>query len=321
MQLYLLHLDDAFSAQPDFVGSCERGGARHLHAEEEGSAIRLWGKHAALERVSNRLRDTFAAANGAAKDEPKLCFMGSGDFHHVTALLLETTLSQQAEPITVIHFDNHPDWVHQGDGMHCGSWVNRAQAHPAVAKIITIGVTSDDLTNPDWKGANLSLLRDGPLELFPYDHAPSRVRHDYGAGASHRQIDRHIHWQTIEHMGEAAFHKLLLARIPTKNVYITIDKDVLSREDAETNWDQGKMRLGYLLSLLQAIGTNHRIVGADVNGDYSPPYYSGSVWTRLKKHAEIFIDQPHRCVALDKAAALNSASNHALLETLREVMA
>ena len=317
MKLCLLHLDDALVSQRPFMQTCERDSAHQIEAQQIGAEIRLWGKEKQLEYLRTLLGEQFKPAN----DEPQLCFMGSGDFHHVTALLLESTLEKHAGPVTVIHFDNHPDWVKFDNGMHCGSWVNRATSHPKISKVITVGVCSHDLRNPDWKGANLSLLTQGVLELFPYVHKPSKVRHDYGAGASYRQKENHIYWQTISELGEQAFLRTLLPRIQTKNVYITIDKDVLAREDAETNWDQGVMRLPFLLECLRKIGEKHTIIGADVTGDYSIPYYGGGTWTRIKKQVEIFMDQPQALPDLAKASALNGATNHALLEVLSEVMA
>lgn len=317
MQLCLLHLDDALKSQTSFMRACERGEVRHIEAETLGANIRLWGKQAQLDQLRSILAENLLKAG----NDPQLCFMGSGDFHHVTALLLSYALEKQAGPVTVIHFDNHPDWVKYDGGMHCGSWVNRATEHPQIVKVITIGVCSHDLRNPDWKGANLTLLSQGLLELFPYRHEPSRVRSDYGAGASYQQQGKHIHWRTIEEIGEQSFIDMLLPRIKTKNVYITIDKDVLAREDAETNWDQGMMRLPFLLQVLCEIGAHHAIIGADVTGDYSTRNYSGSAWTRLKKRAEIFMDQPRKHPDMAKTSLLNSATNHALLEVLTEVMA
>jgi hypothetical protein len=52
---------------------------------------------------------------------------------------------------------------------------------------------------------------------------------------------------------------------------------VLAREDAITNWDQGCMRMPYLLSLVKEIGKRHSVIGADVTGDYSTPRYSGAI--------------------------------------------
>lgn len=318
MQLCLLHLDDALKTQTDFIATCASDGACEIDLSEAGKGVRLWGRQAELDKISAEIGRQLEKINGST---PKLIFMGSGDFHHITALLLPFALAGSDKPVTVIHFDNHPDWVKFDDGMHCGSWVNRAIANGRVSKVITIGVCSHDLRNPDWKSANLNLLSAGELELFPYNHPPSRVRRDYGSGASYQQKKNHIHWSNIADIGENEFMTKLLARIKTDNVYITIDKDVLDRDDAETNWDQGVMRLPFLLKLLSEIGSRHNIIGADVTGDYSTPRYSGSMARRFLKHAEIFMDQPRSVPDIGKASALNSASNHAILETLAEVMA
>jgi len=317
MQLYLLHLDDALESQPDFLRVCAKSDAHHIRTMEDGGTIRLWGRQTSLDVFRAKL----AQRLGGHQDEATLCFMGSGDFHHVTSLLLATALEKHSGPLTVIHFDNHPDWVTFENGMHCGSWINNALEHPKVEKIITLGVCSHDLRRPEWKGANLSWLSQGLLELYPYDHGPSRVRQDYGAGASFKQANGALHWTTIRAIGEEKFIEHLLSRITTRSVYLTVDKDVLVREDAITNWDQGSMRLPYLLSLIKEISKRHTIVGADVTGDYSTPSYSGTLWTRLRKHAEIFMDQPHGKPDPTKTATINSAANHALLEVLSGAMA
>ncbi|OBZ94923.1 arginase [Pararhizobium polonicum] len=316
MQLLLLHLDDALELQPDFTRACLNAGAGEIQAEEDGRAIRLWGKQKSLNTVADRL----ARAMLRGRKDAHLCFMGSGDFHHVTALLLEVALAKDEKPVTVIHFDNHPDWVHFNGGMHCGSWVNRAVRNPLVHKVITVGVCSSDLHKPEWKGANLSLLSSGDLELFPYDHPPSRVKKQYGSGASYRQDTGALWWNTISAIGEQNFIDRLLSRIETDAVYLTIDKDVLALDDAVTNWDQGRMRLPYLLSLITEIGTRHRIVGADVTGDYSTPAYAGTLWMQVAKRAEILMDQPGRPSDLRLATNINSAANHTLLAVLSEIM-
>jgi arginase family enzyme len=316
VQISLLHLDDALDSQPDFIRACEQAGAQPIRFAEDASNIRLWGKQRTLdnfgEALVKQLTPNFP--------EPRLTFMGSGDFHHVTTFLLASVLESQTNPITVIHIDNHPDWVKFENGMHCGSWINSAIGFRKVEKIITLGVCSQDLRRPERQGANLRLLSRGLLELYPYDHAPSRVKRDYGSGASYEQKNSALHWKTIRQIGEQNFIDHLLSRIKTKAVYLTIDKDVLCMEDAVTNWDQGCMHLPYLLSLIGEIGKRHTIVGADVSGDYSSPRYSGNLWTRLSKHAEILMDQPFRSPDATRAVKINSAANHALLGVLSEVM-
>jgi hypothetical protein len=316
MRLCLLQLDDAFDAQPDFVQTCENVGGQRIRLPKDGRDIRLWGHHAELSAFEEKL---LLLLNGKA--EPRLTFIGSGDFHHVSPLLLASALAQCSEPVTLIHFDNHPDWFRFEKGTHCGSWINRALKRPEVQKIITIGVCSHDLERPETKLANLPLLPQGLLELYPYDHAPSQVDNDYGAGASFEQIGDCLHWKTIRAFGEQNFIEYLLSRVQTEEVYLTIDKDVLAREDAITNWDQGCMRLPYLLSLVKAIGERHRIIGADIIGDYSKRSYSGSLRTRLSKHYEILKERPLGKPDPKKTADVNSAANHVLLAALSEAMA
>jgi arginase family enzyme len=273
MRLTLLHVDDALESQPDFIRACTNADAELIWVAEDASAIRLWGKQQKLDDF----REALVKLLTSDKSEPRLTFMGSGDFHHITTFLVAFALENQSAPITIIHFDNHPDWVKFENGMHCGSWISRALKHPRVEKIITLGVCSHDLRRPERKGANLTLLSQGRLELYPYDHAPSRVKRDYGRGASFEQKDGALHWKTIRSLGERDFTGHLLSRIETQSVYLTIDKDVLAREDAITNWDQGCMRMPYLLSLVKEIGKRHSVIGADVTGDYSTPRYFGAI--------------------------------------------
>ena len=317
MQLLLLHLDDALELQPDFVRACQFAGACQHVDKGTGKVVRLWSKQKALAELG---RDIVRNTPATGKD-PQLCFMGSGDFHHVTALLLDAALERQSVGATLIHFDNHPDWVTFNGGMHCGSWVNSALANRNIQKVITIGVCSSDLRSPERKGANLHWLGEGKLELYPYEHPPSRVLADYGSGASYRQEKGALHWKSISEIGEENFIDRMLSRIRTEAVYLTIDKDVLAADDAVTNWDQGRMRLPYLLALISEIGSRHRIIGADVIGDYSAPNYTGDFRTRLLKKAEIFVDQPHVRPKAETTRNINSAANHALLEVLAEYMA
>ncbi|AGT10401.1 arginase family protein [Paracoccus aminophilus] len=317
MRLQLLHLDDALTGQPHFLARAQAAGAETVEAQELGRLLRLWGRPGELQALKARL----AAGFRWEGERPPLTFYGSGDFHHVAALLLELALDHEPGPVTLLHFDNHPDWVHFTNGMHCGSWVNRALTHPKLAKVVTLGVCSDDLTRPEWKGANLAPLREGRLELFPYAHAPSRVRKSYGAGAGYEQQGKHLYWRNIADEGAEAFLPRLLDRIETEAIYITLDKDVLRPADAVTNWDQGQMSLDELTGFLRALGARHRIIGADVTGDYARPDYAGGLFRRLSKRAEILIDQPRRREAPEAARALNESVNLTLLTLFSEIMA
>ncbi len=49
-------------------------------------------------------------------------------------------------------------------------------------------------------------------------------------------------------------------------VYLSIDLDVMPRQFARTDWDQGNMSPGQLLSEISRIASGHRIIGADICG-------------------------------------------------------
>ena len=312
MRLEVIHLDEGLERQNTLLQKCAESGAAIIEAKEDAKKIRLWGWDHDLARIRERL---------PKRDAPTLSFLGSGDFHHVTALLLEKAAEFASEPFTVIHFDNHPDWVRFRGGMHCGSWVNRALYIPEVAKVITAGVCSRDLQHPEWKGANLDPLRSGKLEMFAYEQSPSVVSGIYGDGAGHWQEGGRLHWSCIAKTGIADFANTLLSRVATDAVYITLDKDVLHRDEAVTNWDQGKMRLDDIIGLVRELGGYHKLIGADVIGDYSPIKYAGGWWPVLKKSGESFIDQPRVTLSAEAIAAKNEAANIRLLDAFTEVMA
>lgn len=53
-------------------------------------------------------------------------------------------------------------------------------------------------------------------------------------------------------------------------VYISIDLDVLSREYARTDWDQGTMTLDELIEAIEEIKKSSRIFGVDICGGLTP---------------------------------------------------
>src|SRR5699024_1945048 len=55
--------------------------------------------------------------------------------------------------------------------------------------------------------------------------------------------------------------------INTKNIYMSIDRDYLSKEVVQTNWDQGDNQLSDLLKVIRFLANHHSLVGADVCGD------------------------------------------------------
>lgn len=52
-------------------------------------------------------------------------------------------------------------------------------------------------------------------------------------------------------------------------IYLSIDLDVLSRDELVTNWDQGQMSMSELEQMISQAALSHRIIGIDICGGTS----------------------------------------------------
>jgi hypothetical protein len=303
MQVHLRILDTDDSVDTDTLTSAAPwASVTRVDLHDLGPALRLWSRRRNIGAARMRI--------GTAPDlRPSITFLGSGDFHHLAALLIERI----PEPFTVLHFDNHPDWVRLAPRWHCGAWVNRVLDLPNVQRVVTIGPCSDDLVNPGRKGGNLPALDSGRLALFPWQHAPSRARRRIADGPGHAWREGRIHWRNLGERQLEDAVRLVLAAVPTSTVWITIDKDVLPKHEALTNWDQGRMPLAVLTAMLRAVGYHKSILGADICGGYSPPRH-----VNLLKRIESKLDQPVRTVADQRRVDDNTHTDRELARTLFE---
>lgn len=302
----ILQLDDALERQPALSRAVLEEGGQVVAARDLGPAMRLWSRSSTLATLRERLGEIAAPACEGA-----LVFAGSGDFHHVSPLLIARAAAAAGEPVTVLHFDNHPDWMRQARGRHCGSWVGEAARLPGVAKVITIGVCSRDIGKKRARAGDLALIGEDRLDLYAWS-APD--------GGDEVSLEGHS-WPTIAALGEAAFIERLAGEIATRAIYLTIDKDVLAAAEAVTNWDQGLASVEFLAAAIGAAAQGRRVVGADVVGDWSSPVYGKGLVTRLLKRGEAFLDQPWQRPELAAANAVNEAVNLRLLGLFTELAA
>ncbi|MBE3570743.1 MAG: arginase family protein [Bacillales bacterium] len=147
-------------------------------------------------------------------------------------------LKEIKEPFTLVLFDHHPDIGfsdESGTLLSCGSWVSYALKHIPLLKKAVI-IGPTSLKNQRTALPNAT--------IFPYN--------------SHRTSS-----------------KMILSAIPTNTVYISIDKDVLKKTDAATNWDQGQMSLASLLHYLQELLQHKNVYGMDICGEakLSPDHF------------------------------------------------
>ena len=303
MHLEILDLDGSVRDLAGDATSPHWQSVRVLELHDLAAKLRLWSSGKTIAEARRRLRDQ------PEFPDPTVTLIGSGDFHHLTPLLLE----RAREPVTVIHFDNHPDWMRLAPRWHCGSWVNQALRLERVARVVTIGPCSDDLAWPGLKGGNLPALASGRLRLFPWLRTPSRVMRPIPNGASYHCVANHLVWNNLAEMSPEQAARTILAQIATDAVWLTIDKDVLPEDETVSNWDQGQMPLRSVLRLIEAIGRKHRIAGADICGEYAPPGFDNA----LKKW-EVRRDQPRRAPPDAATLARNAEATRQLLSTIEQ---
>lgn len=304
MRIRLVDLDgnEAIAAAAAELGD----GAQRLDCRDLGPRLRLWATRSAVAEFAERLE----AAGPPPGGGPVVTLLGSGDYHHLTAVLL----ARVHEPFTLIHFDNHPDWVRLAPRHHCGSWVNRALEIESVVRVVTIGPCSGDLARPELKGGNLAALGSGRLELFPWRRQATTVLRRMPPSPCFRQDGRRLAWRNV---GDdwIGFLGELRQRLPTEAIWLTIDKDVLQPADAGTNWDQGEMPLDALLEGIRRLARGKRVLGADVCGDYMPPDFGRNILKRIESW------QDHAPAPAAAICARNAAANRAIMDALKESIA
>ncbi|MET3697817.1 arginase family protein [Bacillus oleivorans] len=157
-----------------------------------------------------------------------ITLIGSGNYHYLTYLLLK----EISEPFTLVLFDNHPDL---GTGqevdqmLSCGSWVSYALSKiPLLQQVVIIGPTVALAQNSTHCSRTV---------FFPFDGT---------------------HYYSL---------KLILSSIPTKHVYISIDKDVLRKSEVQTNWDQGIMGIDTLNHMLETLLMSKQAEAVDICGE------------------------------------------------------
>lgn len=215
-------------------------------------------------------------------------FMGSGDFHHVSLLLIERLKT----PIQVVVLDNHPDNMRYPFGIHCGSWVWHVSRLPFVARVHVLGITSSDVEGVHVIENHLAPLRSGKVVYWCVQRNRRALGRSFESVAE--MLDR------------------FSAEIEPTPVYLSIDKDVLARDVVQTNWDQGVMTLEELESAIGIV--RGRLIGSDVVGDVSSYRYR----SRFKRLLSGLDRQPEIPPAsLEAMQARHHEVNQWLLSLLR----
>lgn len=209
----------------------------------------------------NTLREHLAAR---WPEQHGTVLMGSGDYHHVSWLLIERI--KMREPFDVVVLDNHPDNMLFPFGVHCGSWVRKVALLPQVRHVHVLGICSQDISSAAaWQNYKQP-LEAGKLSYWCCGVDVSWAVSKGLAGAFHRFEDPSV------------LVRSFCAQLQSQQVYLSIDKDVFAPEVVRTNWDQGRMSLEDARVLIDTL--SGRLIGSDITGEVSLFHYQ-SWWKRL----------------------------------------
>jgi len=300
----ILDLDGSIVKQQNLISQYK---AEIIDLKDLGPAVRLWMNKKTKKEIEERIR-------GSTKDS--ITFLGSGDFHHISSILI----NQFHQPFSVIIFDFHPDWDTLPPRLGCGSWVTQILKNKNILKCIIIGVSSDDISSWWVQSGNLDSLKDSRVEIYPYAHKPSlaffkRIPENLSFGFQKHLLFNKIYWNELKGKNLKDFFLSLFKRIPTKAVYLSIDKDCLRKDYALTNWEEGYLSLDELLLILKLIKENLDIFGVDIVGDYSKICIK-SKFKRIFSYFDHPKAQTANKLPESVIAAINEGTNLKILELL-----
>jgi hypothetical protein len=269
--------------------------------------LRSWGPRLRLASSFAAFRcfeADLAASLGPADDAPALTFIGSGDFHHVSLALARRLRT----PFNLLVLDNHPDWMRGLPFLHCGTWLHHASQLPLCRQVFHVGGDVDFDNHYRWL-APWPALRSGRLVVFPAvrrfgGRAWGRVPHQPLRAAADRPVTAWRLWELVYPYRE---------ELTSRPLYVSLDKDVLTADEAAVNWDSGHLRLSEVLAVLRAFlaAARRRVAGMDVVGDWSPVEAGG-----LFRKALHWTEHPAFAVDPEAAASTNARTNRALLAAL-----
>jgi len=303
----ILDFDGSILAQSNLINKYTKPpySAQIIDLKDIASSCRYLATKKTFARMRERLENSSHNA---------ITLYGSGDFHHISSVLL----SFFTKPLGVIVFDHHPDWDGFSPCVSCGSWVAGVSKMENIKKIILLGPSSDDLSARGLATAYLKSVKNGKLEIFPYEKDPSRTYFRYFKDTNCFKVKQGIFGSTLcwaslkEKSGN--FIEELLKNMPVDDVYVSIDKDCLSSAYALTNWEQGSVSLDWLLSALSIIKKEKKIVGMDITGEYSPIVIKNPI-----KRFISLLDHPKQTaetVAPSTVVSVNEATNLKILDLL-----
>jgi arginase family enzyme len=257
--------------------------------------VRTWGPGLRYHATDAGMRQFYEEVVGAL---PPFVVFGSGDFHHLSASLARRASSTAAEALTLVSFDNHPDWDIRPPKWSCGGWINRALEIDGVSGASVWGCGNFELAFPSRLFGNRRALGSGRLTIHAWAERQSE--------STRRRFDCMTRADWRERWSE------FVGTVRDRCVYVTIDLDCLRAEEAVTNWESGLFTASDVAWAVGELRASAQIVAGDICGAWSAPAYA----RRFQRLAGWWDHPKLASIDPERARSINAASIQTILPVL-----
>ena len=185
-----------------------------------------------------------------------LAFLGNGNFHYMSYLLLHKV----NQDFSLLVLDHHPDMQPSffEELLSCGCWIKHALDNLSYLKeAMVLGVKQQLLEE---------LIQTEGFEFLGRQQGIYRYqKNGKSVICVEEQFFVERSKENIKWCGQ--LQKLLKEGL-SYPVYVSVDKDVLAESDCVTNWDAGSMTLDTMMKVLHLTTQEHKIFAMDVCGEW-----------------------------------------------------
>lgn len=220
-----------------------------------------------------------------------LHYIDNGNYHYLSKLWTDKI----DKAFDLVVFDHHPDMQSPlfGPILSCGSWIkDTIEANPNLKNVYVIGVNeeliTEEMRSPYFEGGENAVTAkvhfitkqmlaekrkiSGRLNIGEII-TPIADMEDMAADNIVSDVADIPEISVDNDTADIAEEKQTSGDNCQKNdIYISIDKDVLSENEYRTNWDQGDMSVEELLEMLELICSSRNVIGIDVCGEMDLAY-------------------------------------------------
>ncbi|MDO4947506.1 arginase family protein [Fibrobacter sp. UWH6] len=192
---------------------------------------------AEIRKMMDQAADRVTANNDAGFTG--IHFFDNGNYHYMSKLWTDRV----NEDFDLVIFDHHPDMQPpRFEGiLSCGGWVKEVlDNNKFIRNVVLIGVA---------------------------DHLIEEIKNE--PSAEFKKYASRVTFipETLLRTPNFDISQVALAALRSSNLYISIDKDVLSIDDVVTNWDQGSLTFEQLENILKNLFAHRKILGVDICGE------------------------------------------------------